>query len=270
MRESNLILRALALLVLVFFVMLSVVPYLWTLDNSLRPSPDIGKGFFILHEIELSHWITFITRGHCFEAVRNSIVVATLTTIIAVFLGLITSYSLVKLKIKYKREIFGTILGAQFIPMATLLVPFYILLYWLGLLDTWWGLTMIYLVFTLPLAAWLLAGFLLRFPWELLDAALIDGCSRLYALFKILIPVLRPGMFSTAILVFIKVWQEYLAAEVLTDTYKAATLPVFVNSLQGQISIHIGAIMAGAIFLSLPILVMFLIFNKQFFRGLYG
>lgn len=257
-------------LIIAILLTLTLFPYFWTLSNSLKPTEELAKGTLIPHNFTLSNYGVFFRWKGVFEALRNSVIIASLTTFIAMWLAFFAAYGIARFKIPGIRIAFGVIMGAQFIPLASLVIPFYFLIYKLGLLDTRWGLITVYLIYCLPFAMWLLIGFIRQIPTELDEAAMIDGCSRITAMFKIVIPLAKPGIIATATFIFIRAWQEYLAAEMLTTSFRARTLPVVLASLQGQIGFRRGVQMSGAIFLSLPVLVAFLSLHRYFMRGMTG
>jgi len=257
-------------LIIASLLTLSLFPYLWTVLSSLKPNEELIKATLVPHNFTLLNYKVFFTWTGVFKALRNSAIVASLTTFIVMGSAFFAAYGITRFKIPGRKAIFGTIMGSQFIPLSSLVIPFYLLIHKFMLLDTWWGLIIVYLVYCLPFAMWLLIGFIQQIPKELDEAAMIDGCSRITAIFKIVMPLARPGMFTIAILVFIKAWQEYLAAEMLTTSFRARTLPVVLASLQAQIGFRRGVQMAGAISFSLPVVVAFLLLHRYFMRGMTG
>jgi len=255
-------------LIIVILLIVSLFPYLWTILNSLKSNEEIAEGTLIPHSFTLSSYGIFLHWTGVFKSLRNSVIVASLTTFITICLAFFAAYGIVRFKIPGRKTLFGIIMGTQFIPLSTLVVPFYFLVYKLKLLDTWWSLVIVYLVYCLPFAMWLLISYIQQISRDLDEAAMVDGCSRIAAIFKIIMPIARPGIFTTAVFVFIKAWQEYLAAEMLTTSFNARTLPVVLVSLQGQIGFQRGVQMAGAIFFDFPVLVAFLCFHKYFMKGM--
>jgi len=266
--QRRVIKNMLLLLIVAILLILNLFPYLWTISNSLKPNEEIAQGTLLPHNFTLSNYKVFLAWEGVFESLRNSIIVASLTTFIAICLAFFAAYGIARFKIPGRKTLFGTIMGTQFIPLSSLVVPFYFVVFKLGLLDTRWSLVMVYLVYCLPFAMWLLIGYIQQIPKALDESAMIDGCSRIAILFKIIIPIAKPGMFTTAVLIFIKTWQEYLAAAMLTTSFRAETLPVILASLQGQTGFNRGAQMAGAILFDLPLLCAFLYLHKHFMSGM--
>jgi len=260
--------NTLLLLIIAILLIVSLFPYLWTISNSLKPKEEIAQGTLLPHNFTLSSYRVFLAWEGVFESLRNSVIVASLTTFITICLAFFAAYGIARFNIPGRKTIFGTIMGTQFIPLSSLVVPFYFLVYKLRLLDTWWSLIIVYLVYCLPFAMWLLIGYIQQIPKELDESAMVDGCSRIASIFKIIIPIAKPGIFTTAVLIFIKAWQEYLAAAMLTTSFRAETLPVVLVALQGEIGFQRGVQMAGAILFDLPVLIAFLYLHKHFMSGM--
>jgi ABC-type glycerol-3-phosphate transport system permease component len=266
--RKRIIKNTLLSLIAAILLTVSLFPYLWTISNSLKPNEEIAEGTLIPHNFTLSSYRVFLAWTGIFESLRNSVIVASLTTFITICLAFFAAYGIARFKIPGRKTLFGIIMGTQFIPLSSLIVPFYFLVCKFRLLDTWWSLIIVYLVYCLPFAMWLLIGYIQQISKDLDEAAMVDGCSRIAAIFKIVIPIARPAIFTTAVLVFIKAWEEYLAAEMLTTSFRARTLPVVLVSLQGQIGFQRGVQMAGAILFDLPVLFAFLYLHRYFMRGM--
>ena len=159
------------------------------------------------------------------EALRNSIVVSVLSAVLASFVGLFAAYALVRFKVRGGRTILHDSRGAEFIPIVAIIIPLYVLIAKLGLIDSWAGLILVYLAVTVPFTTWMLLGFVEKVPIEIEEAALLDGCSRFGAVVRVVLPLSLPAFFVTLVFSFIKVWEEYVAAVVLTETLAARTAP---------------------------------------------
>lgn len=253
-------------------LILLLFPYFWTLLSSLKPLEEMAEQTIIPRHFTLSNYKIFFTSEGTYagKAFRNSAVVASFVTFISILLAFVTAYAALRFRIPGRRKIVGAILGAQFMPLASIIIPFYLLFHRIKLLDTWWCLISVYLVYCLPFAIWLFIGFIQQIPREMEEAAMVDGCSRIMAIFKIVVPLTKSGIFTTATFVFIKAWQEYLGAEMLTSSMKARTVPVVLVGMKGQTYFPIGAMMAGVISFGLPILIFFCLFHSYFLKGTIG
>jgi multiple sugar transport system permease protein len=248
-------------------IVLSLYPFLWAVFYSFKPTTEMASPALFPKRPTLANYRLFLGWEGVLPAFWNSIVVSSLTTIVAIVVSLFAAYGIVRFDIRGKRLIFQSIIGAQFIPLSSVIIPFYLLFYKLGLYDTWFSLVGVYLVYCLPFATWLLAGFVQKVPFVLEEAAMVDGCSRIGAIVKVVLPSAMPGIFTTAVFVFIKAWQEYLAALMLTESFRARTLPVVLAGLQTQVTFQEGTIMAGSVLATLPVTIAFLILHKRFLKG---
>jgi multiple sugar transport system permease protein len=154
------------------------------------------------------------------------------------------------------------------LPQAVLLVPIYTLMNWLSLLNSKIGLSLSYLVITLPLAVWLLRGVFAGIPRDLEEAAMIDGCSRLGALARVVVPLSAPGIIATGIYVFTLAWQEFMFAMNFATTTRTKTLSIGVVEFIGEHTVNWGGVMAASVIITVPVVVIFLSVHKYFVKGL--
>jgi len=269
-RRKRGIKNAVLLLILATAAIVALFPFAWNVCASLKPSWELATRTLFPRQPTLEHYRAFFQRADVLAAFRNSLIVSGLTGALGTWFAFLAGYGLVRFEMAGKAVLFQSIVGSQFIPLSSLMLPFYLLVYRLKLLDTWWGLVLVYLVYCLPFAVWLLMGFLQKIPKEVEEAACIDGCSRFGAVIKIVLPLARPGLFVTFSFVWIKAWQEYLAAIMLTSTDRARTLPVVLAGLQSQVSFQFGTIMAGVVIAQLPVLIAFVLLNRWFLKGITG
>ncbi len=251
-------------------VCVAVCPFLWAVLYSLKPTTELASPSMLPKHATLASYVTFLHWEGVMPALWNSVVVSSLTTLVTMVVSLFAAYAIVRFSMRRKRLVFQLIIGAQFVPLSSVIIPFYLLVFKLGLYDTRLGLLVVYLVYCVPFATWLLAGFIQRVPPALEEAAMVDGCSRVGAVVRILVPSAMPGIFTTAVFVFIKAWQEYLPALMLTESSRAQTLPVVLANLQTQVTFQEGTIMAGSVLASLPVIVAFLVLHGRFLEGVSG
>ena len=162
----------------------------------------------------------------------------------------------------------GAVILAQFFPAGAMIIPIYKMVKTADLLNTYASLIIAYITVTLPVAIWMLRGFLLRVPRTLEEAAAIDGAKPLRAFFDIVVPLARPGIVATTVFVLIVTWQEFLFALSFTSTKDMRTLPVGMNDYIGQYGIRYGELMASSVMVSLPVIVVFFFLQRQFVAGL--
>ena len=199
---------------------------------------------------------------------RNSLVVASAVTVISLVVGSLAAYALARLAVPYRSWFFMGILGTRMIPEISLVIPLYILAARFNLLNTPTVLVITYLCFTLPFAIWLMAAFFESVPFELEDAARIDGCTPLGILFRIVLPISTPGLVSTALFTFLLAWDEFFFALLFTSTVSAKTVPVAISEFAGRYVVDISAMMTGGMLAAIPPVLLALVFQRYIVSGL--
>jgi multiple sugar transport system permease protein len=204
------------------------------------------------------------------RALINSIVVAVVTTAIAVVLGSMAAYAVARLNFPGKGALVGMSLLIAMFPVISLVTPMFNIMRFLGLFDTWWALIIPDIAFALPLSLYTLAAFFREIPWELKKAAKVDGATPTQAFLRVIAPLAAPGMFTTAILVFIVTWNEFLLAISLTSTNNARTVPAAIAFFTGssQFQQPAGSIAAAAVIITIPIVLFVLFFQRRIVAGL--
>ena len=198
----------------------------------------------------------------------NSLKVASAVTVICLIVGALAAYALVRVPFRSSQPILMGILGTRMLPEVSLVVPLFILASRFRLVDKPIVLIITYLTFSLPFAIWLMAAFFQTIPIELEDAALIDGCSRLEILFRIIMPISAPGLISTGLFVFLLAWDEFFYALIFTNSLAAKTAPVVISEFVGRYVTDINAMMAGGVLAAVPPVLLALIFQRFIVSGL--
>lgn len=203
-------------------------------------------------------------------ALRNSIGITVIATIIAVILATLCAYAIARLDFPGKRLVLTVSLMVSMFPVISLVTPLFNMWRTLGLYDTWIGLIIPYLSLTLPISIWTLAAFFRQIPWELDQAAQVDGATPLEAFRKVIVPLAAPGVFTTAIIAFFIAWNDFVFGISLTSTETARTVPAALAFFTGasQFESPTGAISAAAIIVTIPIVVLVLLFQRQIVAGL--
>ncbi|MCV7053389.1 carbohydrate ABC transporter permease [Mycobacterium heidelbergense] len=251
-------------------VVYALLPVLWILSLSLKPASTVKDGRLIPSSVTFENY-RGIFRGELFgSALINSVGIGLITTAIAVALGAMAAYAIARLNFPGKRALIGAALLVTMFPAISLVTPLFSIERWLGLFDTWPGLILPYITFALPLAIYTLSAFFREIPWDLERAARMDGATPGQAFRKVIVPLAAPGLVTAAILVFIFAWNDLLLALSLTATRAAITAPVAIVSFSGssQFEEPTGSIAAGAIVITVPIIVFVLIFQRRIVAGL--
>lgn len=251
-------------------VVYAMLPVLWILTLSLEPTSTVKDGNLIPTSVTLDNY-RGIFRGDFFSsALINSIGIGLITTVIAVVLGAMAAYAIARLNFPGKRLLIGMTLMITMFPAISLVTPLFDIERAVGLFDSWPGLILPYITFALPLAIYTLSAFFREIPKDLEKAAKMDGATPTQAFLKVIVPLAAPGLVTAAILVFIFAWNDLLLALSLTATKAAITAPVAIANFTGssQFEEPTGSIAAGAMVITVPIIVFVLIFQRRIVAGL--
>jgi multiple sugar transport system permease protein len=258
--------RAGTLLVIVY----ALFPVAWIVSLSLKPAADLGDGRFVPARVSLEHYRSLFVDAQFPAALWNSIGIGALSTLLALVLALFAAYAIVRLRFRGRRLVLGAALAIAMFPPVAVIGPLFDLWRGIGLYDSWPGLILPYMTFTLPLAIWTLAAFLREVPWELDEAARVDGATPLQAFRNVIVPLVAPGLFTTAILVFIFAWNDFLFAAALTSTNAARTAPAAIAFFTGssRFELPTGAIAAASVVVTVPVTLLVLVFQRRIVAGL--
>jgi multiple sugar transport system permease protein len=254
----------------VLVVVYALFPVVWILSLSLKPTSSVKDGKLIPSQITFDNY-KGIFHGDIFtSALINSIGIGLITTLIAVVIGGMAAYAVARLAFPGKRLLVGVALLIAMFPQISLVTPIFNMWRSIGLFDTWPGLIIPYITFALPLAIYTLAAFFREIPWDLEKAAKMDGATPAQAFRKVIAPLAAPGIVTAAILVFIFAWNDLLLALSLTATQRAITAPVAIANFTGssQFEEPTGSIAAGAMVITIPIIIFVLIFQRRIVAGL--
>lgn len=258
-------------LVLVLPVMLaSLVPFYWLVNTSLKTGGELSSGSLYPENASAQNYLAVMKDGQFLTALQNSLIVGVVTTSLALLFASFAAYALARLKLRRKRLILTLVLSVTTFPVIAIAAPIFKIWSDIGLYDTLAGLIIPKLTFALPMAIFILTSFFREIPFELEESALIDGATPFQAFRKIILPLAVPGIATTAILVFISVWNEFLLAVTLTSTPSARTVPVAIAFFSGtsEFDQPIGTISAASVLVTIPLLIVVLIFQKRIVAGL--
>jgi multiple sugar transport system permease protein len=244
-------------------------PVFWMITTSFKIARDFlaipPEWIFqptLVHYEEISIARPFVT-GY----MVNSLIVALATTAVCIILGSLAAYAIARFEIRGKENLAFWVFSQRMIPAPAVALPLYILMQQLGLMDTYFGLVLMYLTFNLPFSIWILRGFYSEIPRELDEAATIDGCSRLGAFFRVVLPLSAPALVVTAMFCIVFSWNEFMFALVATAT-QAKTLPVAVQEFRGWHETEWGEVCAAGVVTILPLLLIAILFQRYLVRGL--
>ena len=248
----------------------ALLPVVWIVSLSLKRGADLGDRRFFPDDVSFEHYAAVFRDPQFTAALWNSIGIAGLSTLAAVLVGMLTAYAVVRLEFPGRRLILVAALAIAMFPPISIVGPLFNMWRTLGLYDTWLGLILPYMTFTLPLAIWILAAFFREIPWDLDKAARVDGATPLQAFTRVIVPLAAPGVFSAAILVFLFAWNDFVFAISLTSTNDARTVPAAIAFFAGASRFEqpTGSIAAASVVVTLPIILMVLLFQRRILSGL--
>jgi multiple sugar transport system permease protein len=254
----------------VLVVVYALAPVAWILSLSLKRAGDLSDNRFLPRSLTFENYRTIFGEGQFTAALRNSIGIALLATLLAVLLAMFAAYAIVRLDFPGKAAVLSGALAIAMFPPISIIGPMFNMWRSLRLYDTWPGLIIPYMTFTLPLAIWTLSAFFREIPWDLDKAARVDGATPFQAFRRVIVPLAAPGVFTSAILVFIFAWNDFLFAISLTSTDRARTVPVALSFFTGdsQFEDPTGSISAAAVVITIPIVIMVLFLQRRIVAGL--
>ena len=248
----------------------SLVPVLWIVFLSLKTPATVTDGSFIPHHWTLNNYKDIFNAGIFTDALRNSICIGLIATALAVLLACAAAYAIARLEFPGKQAILAVALAVAMFPQISLVGPLYNLWRQIGLYDTWPGLIIPYMTFALPLSIYVLSAFFKEIPWELEQAAQVDGATPFQAFRKVIAPLAMPGIVTTFLIVFIICWNDFVFAISLTSTTAAETVPAAIAQFPGvsQFTTPIGDIAAAAVVVTVPVMLLVLLFQRRIVAGL--
>jgi len=248
----------------------ALVPVLWITSLSFKTTATVTDGNFIPRDWTLSNYAGIFATSEFTRALVNSIGIALIATALAVMIGTMAAYAIARLTFPGKKALVGVSLLIAMFPQISLVSPLFEIERAVGLFDTWPGLILPYITFSLPLAIYTLSAFFREIPWELEKAAKMDGATPAQAFRTVIVPLAAPGVFTTAILVFIFCWNDFLFAISLTSTEASRTVPAAIANFTGssQFEEPTGSIAAAAVVITIPIVLFVLFFQRRIVAGL--
>jgi trehalose/maltose transport system permease protein len=265
---------ALFYLVLTVIFIYIVFPFYWAFRSSVTPNSElfVTPVHYWPENPTLEHYQEVFTNADFLVALRNSAVVAASTTLLSLFIGTVGAYALGRFKFRGRLPVMYVILSMTMFPAIAILGSLFDMVRRLGLYNQLPALTITYLVFTLPFTVWVLTSFFQALPKELEEAAYVDGASPLETLYRVMLPLIAPGLVTTGLLAFINAWNEFLFAVSFMQTPDKRTVPLaiflFNTSTGGGFEIPWGTIMAATVVVTVPLIALVLVFQNRIISGL--
>ena len=260
-------------LVLAVLAIIWIIPIFTLIATSLKHKKDFMSGLSLFQLPAQIAWDNFsnaITQGRLFTYMKNDLIVSSLKVPLGIFVGSLAAFSLTRLNIKHKTGIFIFFLIGMMLPMQTALVPINMIYSKLNLLNTYFGLFYVYIGFGLSYCILVMRGFMLGIPKDIDEAAYIDGCTKWQLFFKIILPIAKPAVATLFITDFLSTWNEYLLASVIINDNALKTVPVGIMTFVGEHGTDYGLLCAGVLISVLPVMIVYLAFQRHFVEGMAG
>ncbi len=257
----------------VAIVLYALFPIAWIVSLSFKAPSDIANGQFLPTSATWGNYSTILTGSASdlfLPALRNSFGICLIATFISCVLAMFAAYAIARLDFPGKRLILSTALAVAIFPVISIVTPLFNLWRQIGLYDTWPGLIIPYLSLTLPISIWTMSAFFREIPWEMEQAAQVDGATTWQAFRKVIVPLAAPGVFTTAIIAFFIAWNDFAYGISLTSTEAARPVPAALGLFSGasQFEDPTGAIAAAAVVVTIPVVVLVLLFQRRIVAGL--
>jgi multiple sugar transport system permease protein len=253
-----------------FIVLYTMLPVVWIVSLSFKQGDDINNQSFFPTDWSLDNYRTVFDTDLFKSALRNSVGISLIATVASVVLATLAAYAIARLEFKGKKAVLSTALAIAMFPTVALVGPLFDMWRSLGIYDTWLGLIIPYMSFTLPLAIWTLAAFFREIPWEMEQAAQVDGATPWQAFRKVIVPLAAPGVATATILVFFFAWNDFVFGISLTATDRSRPVPAALAFFTGESFFQqpTAAISAAAVIVTIPVIVLVLVFQRRIVAGL--
>jgi multiple sugar transport system permease protein len=249
-----------------------LLPVVWIISLSFKSVDETASGSpqFLPKDPTLDNYRDILSNGDFLAALRNSFGIALIATLLAVVFATLAAYAIARLEFKGKRLVLSLALAIAMFPVVSLVGPLFDMWRTLGLFNTWPGLIIPYMSFTLPLAIWTLSAFFREIPWEMEQAAQVDGATSWQAFRKVIVPLAAPGVFTAAILTFFFAWNEFVLAISLTSTTASRTVPAQLSYFVGPDPFNppYGQLATASVVVTVPIIIIVLLFQRKIVAGL--
>jgi ABC-type glycerol-3-phosphate transport system permease component len=267
--QSRLVRRAIHAAGLIFFGVWTVLPLYWIVATSIKPNLLIYREpSLVPSQVTAEHFVFVLTKTPFLLYVRNSVLVTLVTTSLAIIIGTLAAYAITRLTFRGRPWVARSVVVTYLVPGSLLFIPMFQVIYSLGLIDNIVGLMVTYLTFTVPFATWMMIGYFRNVPSELEDAALVDGCSRLQALARIMVPIALPALAVVALFAFTLSWNEFLYALVFIGSDSQKTLTLGLIGLVRGDTFPWGPMMAASLLGALPPTLVYIVSQRWVVAGL--
>jgi ABC-type glycerol-3-phosphate transport system permease component len=251
-------------------VAVCLFPFAWMALSSIKKVDELYTvpPHWLPNAPTLLNYGTVLFHSNIPRYFLNSVIISVGSTGLALILAIFASYGFARFTFRGKTWLQSFVLVGQLLPTAAIIVPLFITLRWLGLVNTYWGLILVYMIITLPLSVWMLTSYFKAIPVELEEAAIIDGASRLGVLFRITLPLSLPGLVAVIVYAFVTTWNEFIFALCFATDSSVKTLPIGLAEFSTEFNTDWGGVMAASMVMTIPVALLFIVFQRLFVGGL--
>jgi multiple sugar transport system permease protein len=270
MKKSTILKKLLTTYLPITLILLFAIgPYVWTGISSITLEKELYRPDFRFfpENPTIENYVRLFTKLNFAANMIDSLIIAIATAVVGLLITVPASYSFSRFNFKGKKILLMQFLVINMFPIMLLIIPLFIMMKVLHLMDTYFALIIAYSTFTIPFSVWMMTSFFNAIPTELDKAAQIDGCTRIGAMIRVVLPVVMPGVLSTGIYIFITAWNEYLYAAILTNS-SVRTIPIALQNMIGEYQIEWGLLTAGGVLSALPVIILFFFIQKQLISGM--
>jgi len=270
MKKSTILKKLLTVYLPITLILLFAIgPYMWTAISSITLESELYRPDFRFfpENPTIENYVRLFTKLNFAANMIDSLIIAIATAVVGLLITVPASYSFSRFNFKGKKILLMQFLVINMFPIMLLIIPLFIMMKVLHLMDTYFALIIAYSTFTIPFSVWMMTSFFNAIPTELDKAAQIDGCTRIGAMIRVVLPVVMPGVLSTGIYIFITAWNEYLYAAILTNS-SVRTIPIALQNMIGEYQIEWGLLTAGGVLSALPVIILFFFIQKQLISGM--
>jgi len=255
---------------LFLLLLFALFPYIWTILSSVKPESELftRQIHYLPQSPTFQNYVSLFKLTNFSKYLSNSLIVAISTVIVAIIISTLAAYAFARFSFPMKNILLVVVLITTMFPKVLLIIPLFKIFAFLKMMNTYIALILAHSTFAIPFAVWMLTGYLEMIPKELDEAAWVDGCTKFQALFKIILPIMAPGLAATIVYIFIQSWNDYLYAVMFTSDLTVRTLPVGLKMFVGKFEVNWGWLTAGGVVTSIPIVLFFFFVQRHLIKGL--
>lgn len=268
MKKGNRIAHFLRLAIIALLLIFSLAPIFWVVSTSLKPDAEIYHFSLLPMHPTLQNYEKVINSSNMLRYFFNTVIISVCTTVISMCVATLGAYGFSRYSFPGSRSVLGFIMFTRVLPRVTIIIPFYVTLRQLKMINTYQGIVLVYLMVVMPVTIWMLKGFFDDIPHEIEEAAVLDGCSPVRMLFSVVLPICLPALAAVGMYAFILAWNEFLFALIMTNDKTTRPISVGLAFYIDDAGVHWGELMAASTLMSIPAIIVFSLSQNMLVKGL--